>query len=444
LPFALLAELPLLDITRTPGRFNLAVGFAIALMAGYGVAWMLGNLTPKSLLREQSGDSDGNLASSPLTRAGVALRYMFTGILVCFIAADYQLVWNGFPMVPAAIPAEIAALHDDDTVRAVLNLPHDNLLVAKGAMYLQTAHGKPIIAGFVSRETPVAYAKRQLLQATLDPALLDEAQADVVIVFREAAPDIDSRARSLLGEPFYQNPRLAAFRVPPTDADSQFLAATWGAATEVYAPSDTWVTLGASVPGERRDLVLMVDGATVRPVELTERGELSVAVPVAAGYHTVAVELAEPCPRYSPSATLACAPLALTDALVEPVAPFGLLDAVRFGDSITLREAAVTTDADEVRVHLWWDFAATPDKNMVRFVQVVGADSQQIAGDDTPLAVTAGNFVETVTFARPDVPTATVYVGWYTFPDLSRLPVTGDIPGSESNWAQIGTRDTVR
>jgi hypothetical protein len=73
----------------------------------------------------------------------------------------------------------------------------------------------------------------------------------------------------------------------------------------------------------------------------------------------------------------------------------------------------------------------------VRFASVSGAHVS--AGDDTPLAVRTGDHVETVTFDLPDAPTdARVYVGWYTYPDLSRLSVTGDIPGTESNWAQVG------
>jgi len=38
LPAALLPYIPVLNIARTPGRFNFAVGFAAAILAGYGAA----------------------------------------------------------------------------------------------------------------------------------------------------------------------------------------------------------------------------------------------------------------------------------------------------------------------------------------------------------------------------------------------------------------------
>ncbi len=38
LPWALFQNLPLIDIARTPARFDFAVGFAVAVMAGYGAA----------------------------------------------------------------------------------------------------------------------------------------------------------------------------------------------------------------------------------------------------------------------------------------------------------------------------------------------------------------------------------------------------------------------
>ena len=41
LPWALFQNLPLINIARTPARFNFAVGFAMAVLVGYGVSVLL-------------------------------------------------------------------------------------------------------------------------------------------------------------------------------------------------------------------------------------------------------------------------------------------------------------------------------------------------------------------------------------------------------------------
>ena len=200
--------LPVFSSIRTPGRFNLVIGLGVAVLAAYGVAW---------LLEQVRG------ASWPRRVARYALVF---GLMVA-IVFDYQLVWDGFrptfPTISAEIPDEIAALREDDSINVVMNMPYVSFYT-KEALYLQTAHQKPLIAGYIARTTPVNTAKLDVLQSTLDPALFSAAGADAVILFREWSEDVNEHVYAGLGEPFYENERLAVFRVPQTDDAPGFMS----------------------------------------------------------------------------------------------------------------------------------------------------------------------------------------------------------------------------
>ncbi|MEO0565108.1 MAG: hypothetical protein AAF125_23575, partial [Chloroflexota bacterium] len=226
MPFAFLHSLPIIEATRTPARFNLAVGLCVAVIVGYGLAWL------------------------------GARRWRWVGavVLIGLVLADYQLSPGRFPTVPAAIPAEITALRDDASIEAVMALPHDNLLVSKAAMYLQTGHHKPMIGGFVSRETPISFAKREVLQQTLDPALFHEAGVDAIFLFREWDTDLNATVYDALGTPFYEDARLAAFRVPEASAPASFTTVTDDPHTiHLYTPTATWADIDGIIAGGNTD-----------------------------------------------------------------------------------------------------------------------------------------------------------------------------------------------
>src|SRR5690606_22825139 len=164
LPFAALQNLPFFNLARTPGRFNFALALALAVLAGYGALWLWDRLRSQKL------------------------RFALLGVLMAALLVDYQVCWP-FPTHTAAIPDAVYALAARDDVRAVLDLPWDNPVAAKDALYLQTAHHKPLVAGHVTRSTPVSPAKLTLLERTLDPALLDAAGADLVILHRDYVGD---------------------------------------------------------------------------------------------------------------------------------------------------------------------------------------------------------------------------------------------------------------
>ncbi|MCS7072179.1 MAG: hypothetical protein NZM00_11780, partial [Anaerolinea sp.] len=136
--------------------------------------------------------------------------------LALIIPVDARWFWD-LPMTSAAIPQAVYALSDWTDVRAVFDVPWSHPLTDKDAMYLQSAHGHPILGGHVARATPLDPARGWLLETTLEPALLDAAGVDVVIVHRQwadAAGLLEDRARRTLGEPLYADAQIAIFIVP--------------------------------------------------------------------------------------------------------------------------------------------------------------------------------------------------------------------------------------
>ena len=210
LPWALLEELPVFNATRTPGRFNLATGLAMGALVSVGTG----------------------IALDRVRRSGA--RAALLSALGGLILLEYQLFWP-FPTDDARQPDYFRRLAQAEGVRAVLNVPADDLLVAKIGLYQQTIHGKALIAGHTLRRTPQDPAVLALLdRAALDgpaadwaglragqvPALLSAAGADRVIVHKAhlAAPDsaLDWLNRAL-GPPEYEDERIAAFAVPAVD-----------------------------------------------------------------------------------------------------------------------------------------------------------------------------------------------------------------------------------
>ncbi|MBL8154513.1 MAG: hypothetical protein JNM70_10040, partial [Anaerolineae bacterium] len=127
LPWALLADLPGFSLARTPGRFNFVLALAVAVLAGYGWTILSARIRQLSFQR------------AALVIAGA------------LVLLDVQAFWP-LPTYDAHIPQAVHDLAGREDVRAVFDLPWDNLLAAKDALGLQTAHQKPLIAGQVTRE----------------------------------------------------------------------------------------------------------------------------------------------------------------------------------------------------------------------------------------------------------------------------------------------------
>ncbi len=361
-------------------------------------------------------------------------------------------------MTTADIPPGVAALRERQDVRAVFDIPWDDLLVAKQALYFQTAHERPLIAGQVTRRTTVDPAFLSVLQAALDPAHLRAAGADVVLLHKlgDAAGSRAARARARLGDPLYEDERVALFVTPPADAApaAVVLGAPLGSVSDqaqmyLYTQQPGWLLLEADLDAVGRAAELRLDQVPIWRGELS--GELTLRLPIsvaAPGYHTLTLAVIPPCPAHIP-AGLACRSLevrrwsldaedgVIFDPQIEPIA---------FAADVTLADAFWSPRAqpgEAIEVWLSWRFGQGRAADDVRFVHLLDETGALAAQADGSLgALAAGvRLDEAVTVELPPaLPPGryTLYAGWYAFPDLTRLSVLAATPGARDGLALLG------
>jgi hypothetical protein len=427
LPFAVLQNLPGFDLARTPGRFNFVLALTVALLAGYGAAWLWDH------------------GRAGLLRAGL-LALLGAGLL-----ADFQVYWP-LPTHTAAVPQAVYALAQRDDIRAVLNLPWDNPVAAKDALYLQTAHQQPLVAGHVTRSTPVSPSKLALLEQTLDPALLDAAGADIVILHKAYLTSEQLQdAVSWLGAPLYEDADLMILEPPPPAQGPSFHTIAEPAAIEryadlyAYAPQAGWVTLSGRLSGTGQTLALLRDQTVIHRWQVADEQDFRIQIPVESdSYHVIRLALEPPCP-VPPHPALICDAVRLQAPILDAYTPEPM-EPIVFAQGVTLQRGALPTAAAPgavIQIPLWWVFEAARRDTDIRFIHLVSETGELITQDDSPLgALPAGSqWVEQVSLSLPETLPAgeyAVYIGWYTYPDFARFPVLSDRIGAADGWALLG------
>ena len=442
LPYALLYNLPGFSLARTPGRFGFLLALAVAVLVGYG--W--------TVVRSKFQVSRDKIRGSRLSKSIFAV--VIVGLLITF---DYQFFWP-LPTYSARIPQAVYDVAGREDVRAVFNVPWDNLLAAKDALWLQTAHQKPIIAGQVTRRTPVSPAKLTLLQQTLNPALLREAGADVVVVQKQYDGEgkLLASARQTLGDPTYEDAQIALFNVPEVTGgvdQVQIIPAANGTVDEnklyVYAPRAGWLNVILNHLEAPPAFSVAVDGQVVRTWDANAFAyEMPFSIPIkSAGYHVITATTRLRCPERLPNAAT-CAQAAPT--MTYEAGSEGTFDTAPFDQPVTFERGLslvgshLQVDQERLALDLWWQFDQARGEQDIRFVKVLDAAGKQVAGDDSTLGVQAagGEWVETVSLGLPDDLPAGEYrlfVGWYTYPDLTRFPVLSPVAGAADSMALVGT-----
>ncbi|GEM_PF-768320 len=213
LPWALFQNLPLLNIIRTPGRFNFLTALALSVLAALGLSIVLRRVRRPTI------------------------RTAFCAALVILILAEYQLK---FPLPiydTLAQPAYLQTLATRTDVRAVFDIPYD--ATYHDAIAEQMDHSKAILTGYYSRLPPVDPAKLMLLSEVAKgtawqtgaadrfpgpPLAPDQARSvlkdngiDVLIYHLDkfdARSTLDWAVRAF-GQPAYRDQQIAVFEVPP-------------------------------------------------------------------------------------------------------------------------------------------------------------------------------------------------------------------------------------
>ncbi len=436
LPYALVINLPMLELARTPDRFMFLFAAMFSLLVGFGTAVCF--------------------SSRLIMRRSRKIQLLITVLLAMAMIEDYRL-FAAFPSVPAAIPREIESLKHRRDVHAIFNAPYDNLLAAKEAMYLQTAHRKPLIAGHDARVTPVDPSRLALL-SKFQPSLLQEAGADIVIINKARAMEsgqldlLQWRARQELGEPLYEDQRFAVYETPVIrDRAPAVYAPTTDAqahVTYIYKEQPGWLEFNAVLEALNRRVHLSLNDTPLETLLVNGRIPLSVALPMARrGYHAFRIAPDPPCPEQIDTSLLHCQRVNVEDVSIEVLSDGAIYDPIRIEDGIILAGYLLPDEADGelIKIRFWWRFEADRSENDVRFVHVLDPNGRSVPGsppDHHFGNLPAGSEVtETVSLDKSMLAAGEyrVLTGWYQLPQAIRYDVLTEVEGAQDDTVVLGT-----
>jgi hypothetical protein len=277
LPFALLHYLPILNANRVPNRFGIPLTLSLALLVGYGLAWLL----------ERFGKlSNRRIIFYPL-------RFTFYVLLLALLLFDQYSV--PLPLTDARIPRLYDQIGAEPGAFTLMQLPLGwrNSYGTLGAErtqleYYQAAHRRPMLGGNTSRNPDFKfdyYANIPLFAAitavelyhTPDDLTLDRARrqaADLMtlynikylvihepIPFRKPYEDTFSATQKLTldliphqATPTYQSPGVQAFAVRQADipdpltidfgdwTGDPYRGEGWAGNEEIFAATANWAT----------------------------------------------------------------------------------------------------------------------------------------------------------------------------------------------------------
>ena len=265
LPYALLHYLPIIKANRAPNRNSVLLMLGLAVLAGYAIHWLLQKLNDWTIRRPHITQSPNhpiaNLQSLiPLT---LALLILFEHLAI------------PAPLSDARIPAVYAQIAADPRPVSVLQLPLGwrNSFGTFGPeqtqlQYFQTAHGKPILGGNISRapdfkleyfaRIPLFQALEQVQTGKIStPEIIAAAQAqaaDMMLLYNvgyvllyppipqrfpyadhwQATWDFVKATLPLEPTPFWTADGIEAYRVVQPGSDDQFTLDLGTAGTYAY------------------------------------------------------------------------------------------------------------------------------------------------------------------------------------------------------------------
>jgi hypothetical protein len=172
LPYILLHYLPFVQGFRAPNRFSLVLLQALAVLAGYGAAWLLVKVAGARHPRpDQPEQGDASRITHHASRRPLAIALA----IVLAAAVLFEHLAVPMPLTDARVPAPYSELARAPEGGAVLQLPMGwrNGFGVFGAEdtrveWYQTVHGRPILSGNTSRNPAFKFEYFQrlpLLQA---------------------------------------------------------------------------------------------------------------------------------------------------------------------------------------------------------------------------------------------------------------------------------------
>jgi len=500
LPYALLKQMPLLAVGRTPGRLNETTMFCTAILASYGGA-----------------------ALSALLARRRRLLATLLALLLVGIGFEYVTIWP-VPVSSAEIPRTIERIASESGDGALLHLPTENRRANNRALYYQTVAGRPIVRGYIHRIPPEVLPWSQTLSGLAQP---DQASGDIVprpslaervawlryfdvdyVVSHKLEPESEAFQRNfvqtLLGSPRYEDHDLAAFPVPddvpalasprlytlshegwyPPEWDGN-LWRRWmvdDGRLYLYSPREAVGSLRFTVDSYLEFPVLEVYQGeqlldsfvvgerttyTTRPFTLVQ-GMNVFRFHAPGGYPQVLDSphcwsealLAPPVEN-----TVSCDPEALRTTRrtfvfdhVSFVTQGDLLAGealdVNLGDRMRFRgwrlDGAVLHPGEALTVTLAWEATVELSDQYVVFVHLLSSDGTLVAQHDAPPAgrlLPPSSWPPETVFSYPvtiELPgdlaagDYLVQVGVYLWPGLERLPVRAEMPGAEIGVMKLG------
>jgi hypothetical protein len=232
MPYKLVEGLPILSISRSPDRFDMPLTLCLGVLAGYGTNVLLGRWWPR--LR--------------LERRGALLCAGVLGL------ALLELAPVPYPQLKADIPRWYYELGKEEGDFSILELPpQDDFWHGAYRMYFQTAHGKHIFGGYISREYPHPFLEstpgyQELTAIDGHNDMFDSGpdqwysafrqyKTRYIVLYKSRAPhrqdppvDVTPSSGAInivLGEdarPFYEDEQLEVYRVPPPQEVVPFLS----------------------------------------------------------------------------------------------------------------------------------------------------------------------------------------------------------------------------
>lgn len=253
MPYQIVEKLPVISISRSPDRFDMPLTLCLAVLAGYGTNVLLNTWWPR-------------------LRFAARGALLFAGFLALVLM---ELTPFPYPQRPADIPRWYQQVGSEPGDFSILDLPpQDDYWHGAYRMYFQTAHGKPIFGGYISREFPHPFLRstpgyQELTyvdgagdmfaagrEEWLSAIQLYKTKYIVLQKVRlpdkvEPVPDLEpSRAaiRHVLGgeaQPVYEDEQVEVYAVPPPEETVPFMSVGEGWEPREIGPNGTYRWLHA-------------------------------------------------------------------------------------------------------------------------------------------------------------------------------------------------------